>query len=410
MRKNLLYALFANVVTAAFSWFLLLYLVRAGSKEDVGLLALAQAIALPVHMFFTLKMRTIQATDFVKEYADVDYVSARLVCAIVNAIAISLFALILYFDKPYYVCAVIAFGISYSLAIVREYYISIMQIALRNDSLFFSSLVQGALGLLLFIVVFEITGGVAEAIFAMALSRLPAMVLDDYYSAAYTNIGLLSGAREMVRRWKKSKTLIIKSLPLGVVAIIGALFTSIPRYFIEEYGGLEQLGVYATVMSLVVILNLFANSFGQAILPSLAKLYGSDFHRFMRVVLKALVLISGALVVFMVMIGFFSQEILKYVFGGQYEPYTKELFWGMLSGCCLVYFHVGNLMLNAQRNFGVQVYVYALCALLTLVLSYVFVAESGIMGAIIATMSCSIAGFILCFGIFWWHRLRTKGV
>ena len=60
-------------------------LAKLGSPEQVGQFALGLAIAAPVFMFATLRLRDVQATDAKQEYQFGDYFALRLTTTVIAA-------------------------------------------------------------------------------------------------------------------------------------------------------------------------------------------------------------------------------------------------------------------------------------------------------------------------------------
>lgn len=398
MRKNILFALLANLVNAGFSWLMLILIIRLGTKEDIGMFGLAQAIALPIHMFFTLKLRTIQLSDVSKIYTDEEYFISRLYLSVLSLIFTILVACIFYFDKIDSIYAISALAISYSAAIIREYYISIYQIRERNDYLFFSNLIQGACSVFFFMLLFIVSGDFLYSILLYALIKFTFLLLDNKYYQKLSNYYISEFFKNTFN--KNILSLFKSALPLGVVSVIGALFTSIPRLKLEEYWGLSELGVFTTLMSLVVFINLFTGSFIQAILPRMTNIYVESKKAFLKQLITSFVSVSIVLAIFLLICREFSFYILLTVFGGSYTSYENEFLLAMLSGCVLCYFHLSNFLLNVQREYSSQVYIYSLSAVASYISADYLIPRYGLDGAIYSTIICSLVGIVLSTIVF----------
>ena len=93
LRKNISWTMLGNVVYAASQWGLLIVLVRLGSPEAVGRLALGLAVTGPIMLFCNLQLRTVQATDALRKYEFGDYFGLRLVSTCVAFAAVYLVTL-----------------------------------------------------------------------------------------------------------------------------------------------------------------------------------------------------------------------------------------------------------------------------------------------------------------------------
>lgn len=400
MKKNIFYALLANIVNAGFSWLMLIFLIRFGSKEDIGMFGLAQAIALPVHMFFTLKLRTIQLSDINNEFTETDYVGSRFFLSILNLIFVSLIAILFYFNKIDYILAIIALGLSYSAAIFREFYISIYQINEKNNYFFLSNLIQNFISLTVFIFSFLKTDNLIYSILIYSIFKLLLLIVDNiFYKKLYKN-RIIDFIKNIFKKENKIFNLFKIALPLGLTSIVGALFTSIPRLELEKYFGLKELGVFTTLMSLVVFINLFMSSFIQAILPRTSKSYIVDRKLFLKQIIGFFILITCFLILIIFLCKLFSYYILLIIFGLEYTEYQYEFLLAMISGCILCFFHFGNFLLNVQREYKIQIYIYIFSAISCLISAHYFIPSYSVIGAIYSTIICSLMGFILSIIIF----------
>ena len=400
MKTNILFALLANLVNAGFSWIMLIFIIRFGGKEDIGMFGLAQAIALPIHMFFTLKLRTIQLSDVNHKFQEKDYIGSRLYLAVANLIFTAFIALIFYSDHINYMVAICSLALSYSVAVFREYYISVYQINELNKYFFISNLIQSFISVLVFSLVFFLTRNIVYSILFYSISKFILILLDGFF---YRKISDKSSYRllyDFIMKKNNFMNLVKVGLPLGITSVISAFFTSIPRFELERFYGLEVLGVFTTVISLVVILNLFMSSFIQAILPRMTKSYLNNIKIFLLSTLKVLMLMSVFSSIFLLICNYFSFYILYFVFGNSYTSYQSEFFLAMVSGVVLCYFHFSNFLLNVQRTYKEQVYIYIIAAIMCFLSAYYLIPIYGICGAIYSNIICYLFGIFMSLFIF----------
>lgn len=83
LRANFSWSFIGNTINA-FSWFVMtIILAKLGSPEHVGQFAIGLAIAAPVYMFATLRLRDVQATDAKGDFLFGDYFAMRLTTTVV---------------------------------------------------------------------------------------------------------------------------------------------------------------------------------------------------------------------------------------------------------------------------------------------------------------------------------------
>lgn len=401
MKKNILFALLANLVNAGFSWLMLIFIIRFGSKEDIGIFGLAQAVALPIHMFFTLKLRTIQLSDIDNKFQDTDYIGSRLYLALGNFIFSAFVALIFYFDHLSYIVAICSLALSYSAAVFREYYIAVYQLNELNKYFFTSNFVQGFISVIGFSLVFFFSENIIYSILLYSIFRFLLVMFDDILYRKISNKNSYSLIYEFFSKKNNFINLLKVGFPLGITAVVSAFFTSIPRFQLEKFFNLETLGIFTTIMSLIVILNLFMSSFIQAILPRMTKLYINNIKLFKLAILKLLVLVSLFFSAFLLIVYKFSFYILYFIFGSSYTSYQSEFLLAMISGVVLCYFHFSNFLLNVQKTYKQQIYIYILSSIICFIAGMYLIPNYSINGAIYSIILCYLSGILCSLFIFY---------
>src|SRR5262249_58494076 len=80
-------------------------------------------------------------------------------------------------------------------------------------------------------------------------------------------------------------TLTCLAFPLGVVMALISLTSNIPRYFIETYFGIRELGIFAALLYVTTAGMTLISAIGNSLTPRLARMSGSgDRHGFGRLV------------------------------------------------------------------------------------------------------------------------------
>lgn len=399
--KNVVWAFVANGVSTALAWAMLLALTKMASPEVVGLFALSQAVALPIHMFFTFKLRGVQATDHDSEFSDDKYRHFRILSAVASLFVTAAISLLLYSGESLLLITIMS--LSYAIVLYREFYIAVLQKHERNDLVARSNFVQGSASLLLFLLGFAATKRLWVGISGIAIARLVVTLIYDRHLCrnlvARGAMRLTEALRNAGYR-KRLAGLLGIGVPLGGVALLGTLFTSIPRLVLEKFVSLEAVGYYAALASLLGVLNLFVSSFGQSITPRLARLYSDRRGEFLRK-FTVFFLVSMTVVVVLVVLSYlFSAPLLTFLFSSAYAAYSATFFKLMIAGALLAAFSLMNIALTAQRAFAVQLPIYLACSAVIFVTCILLVPRYGIDGAVYASAVCNLVGFLLCAGVF----------
>jgi O-antigen/teichoic acid export membrane protein len=119
-------------------------------------------------------------------------------------------------------------------------------------------------------------------------------------------------------------------LPMGASMMIYSAVVAIPRFFIEEYIGIAELGVYIALYYLYSAILLVAIAFADAALPrftayELADNQQAFWNLLRKYIYGTLVIIClGALVFW-----FFGSPLLKLAYGDMFKGYTKLFIVGL---------------------------------------------------------------------------------
>jgi O-antigen/teichoic acid export membrane protein len=264
--------------------------------------------------------------------------------------------------------------------------------------------------LFLFLLGFAATKRLWVGISGIVIARLVVTSIYDRHLCrdliAQGTININDSMRDVGRR-KHLFGLLRIGAPLGGVALLGTLFTSIPRLVLERYVSLEAVGYYAALASLLVVLNLFVTSFGQSITPRLARLYserrGEFLQKYTAFFLVCMVFVGLCLVLSY----YYSAPLLTVLFSSAYATYSSTFFKLMIAGALLAAFSLMNIAITAQRAFAVQLPIYLACSAVILVSCILLVPRYGIDGAAYAYAMCNLVGFLLCVGVFV-HNIRTE--
>jgi O-antigen/teichoic acid export membrane protein len=192
--------------------------------------------------------------------------------------------------------------------------------------------------------------------------------------------------------WK----LAIAGLPMGFVLMMVSLNLNIPRYFIQQHLGTQQLAIFSAIATLLAAGSSVTNAAGQAAAPRLAKCFVNRDRRGFGMLLAALVVVSlglGGL-------GFggaflFGKRAMSLIYRPEYSTHQDVLLWLMgASG----FFYLGSTLgyaVTAVRCFAPQLPLFAGAAVTTAIGCVALVPSQGLRGAAMAIL---ISAVIQCLG------------
>lgn len=402
--KNFSWNFSGSLIYAMSQWFLLIIITKIGSPYYAGIYSLGLAFSAPLIMFINLNFRALQSTDLSLIYGFRSFKSARLIGIISFSI---LFLLIVFFSDYEFEIVIVLILIALN-KIVESYsdlYYGLFQFNERLDLVSISTIIRGVIGTAFFGIGYYFFGKIEIAlIFMLFIWILNLVVFDLKNSKQFLSTNPEPNVAGRV------KNLIKIGLPLGIVSFIASLSVNIPRLAIESYMTIEDLGYFASVFYMVLIIGKFMTSLANAILPRMARLYQNGNKI---AFIKILVSISVFLIVFSIIIiiisTFWGSEILQIAYGSEYAPYESLLVFIMIYGLFEYLGFVFEVALNAMKYYKFRLMVEITATSIMIITSIYFIPEMGLMGAAVSLIIFSVFKLLMLSFLFAKTFFMSKG-
>ena len=327
--RNFSWVLVGNVVYEVCQWLNLVILARMLSVSEVGVFALALAIAAPVAILSSMNLSAIQVTDTEGDFSFREYVTTALVgrsAAFLVVLAIGVVAG--YPSEVVLVMAAVAGG--HFVLGLRNTYHAYCQKMEQMEMVGVSKAVTGLLSLVFVAVTLAHTGSLLWGVVAMQVAKLLVVIGWDIPASARVakghgelNLPALGGLFGVPVG--RIGALVRVGAPLGVGAFLFSLYPNTPKIAVEQLSGVDDLGYYAAVMALVIVGKQVTQAAGFAALPRLTTYAGGEMSRFWRLMRRLIgvaLLISVAGAAIAAVIG---GDVLRLTFGPEYAPYAGLL-------------------------------------------------------------------------------------
>lgn len=404
LRRNFSWTFVGNVVYAACQWGMLVVLAKLGSPEMVGQFTLGLAVTAPVILFTSLQLRAVQATDAKQQYVFGDYLGLRLLAtglAVIIIVAITFIAGYRWETS----LVILVVGLAKAIESISDVFYGLIQQHERMDRIAISMMIKGPLSLLFLGLGVYLTGSVLWGAVGLACAWAIVLIGYDIGSGALMlkNLPLTPQSEvdtepvlvkaKIQPRWhlKTLRKLVWLSLPLGFVMMLISLNTNIPRYFIEDYLGERELGIFAATTYLMVATGLVVNALGQSASPRLAKYYASgNTHAFRTLLLKlvgigVLIGIAGILVATIT-----GREILYFMYRPEYAEHADLLVWVMVATAISDIASFLGYGMSAARYFRIQMPLFVLVTATSAISCFWLIPIYGLQGAAIALIIAAI--------------------
>jgi len=387
--------LVGNAVYSGGQWAALVLLAKLARPELVGQYALGLAIVLPVLTLSGLQLRWVLATDVQEQTHFGYYLGFRLLST--GLALMIIFAITLMSGYRWQLRAVILMvGLAQAIEAISDIYYARLQLKGRLDRISKSMITRTALAAL------GLSGGVyfgnslLWGVASVVLVRAIILLVYDIRARTHDLAGQSKGffRNEALKpRWnlRVQSELLWLSLPLGIIAVLSSLNSSIPRYFIEHGLGERALGIYSAIAFMFAAGNMAIVSLGQSAFTRLASSYAArnlvEFRSVLRKLL-AIGIIFGICGIMVAKVG--GREILTVLFRPEYAEHTDLLAIMMVAGAIQYLAALMGSAATAARFFKPQIPLLATVVVAACIFSYRLIPAYGLLGAGLAMVLISV--------------------
>ena len=410
LRSDFIWTFVGNGLYSVCQWAILVVLAKRGSLEVVGGYSFAVAIATPIITFATLQLRSVQVSDVREQFQFADYFGFRLwtIAAALLSIGGICFALRYPASKASLIEAV---GLALAIEAISDILYGQMQLRRRMDRIAKSMITRGVLSIGMLLSFMAATRNLLAAILAMVAVRMIVTVLYDLRVVRLEErktSTLLSSPAKPRFCWGVQGKLLQMAFPVGLVSLLVALNTSIPRYFIEWHLGPRELGMFSALTFFQSSGNMVVGALGQAAFGRLATSFANrDVGAFSRLI-SQLLLIGLALGVGGVLVSWlFGKKIIEVLFRPEYATQSQLLTYLMLAASMGFLCQLVGYGVTAARIFKPQIPLFILVASTLTACSYFFVPRTGVAGAITAILAAGVVQLIGSL-LLLWFSLRQQ--
>lgn len=268
LSQNMLWNSVGSMVYLACQWLITVAVVRLSSDYDAaGTLALAMAVSNVFYPIGMYKVRTFQVSDVKEAYTPGQYVAHRFFTLGISAVVMVVYAVAT--CSPVSLPAVFLYGVYTFGLIFVDVLHGVDQQKNRMDIIGKSFIARGVLSLGSFSAVLWLTSSLEAALLAMVVSTFCVIFLFDL-----RRTHAIEPRIKPDFSWGPVKSLLTTCFPAVVALFFCSAVPAIPRQVLEALYGTEALGVYASIASPVLIIQMGA----QYIYAPLLGVFAEDFE------------------------------------------------------------------------------------------------------------------------------------
>lgn len=397
LRTNIGWMLVGNSIFAACQWLYLITLSKISGTQSAGEYALCLAFIYPIFAISNMQLRRLQATDQEKKIPFYSYlIFSMLGGTVATIVCYSLF--VSFEDRPKeLIFTFLVLASAKYIETLSDACYGNMQQRENMRSIAISLIIRNVLALPIFICLIYYGYDVWKACLVIPLTWLFVFTIIDFRNVK----PMLNEIPAISRIAENLRTIVIVGLPLTLVIFVNQLYLSTPRITLEHYFGINMLGLFAPIASLITLGSIVANSIGSASLPRLSKHYHTgaikDYFRLgLRLIALTAAVGGGGIVIALC----FPSLINRVLFNSHSAQADSLLCLVMIAGCFWYLSAATGTLLTAARFFRAQLYISLAMLAGAAIMSLQFVPSHGVIGAAGALIVGAAIKFALQFLIF----------
>lgn len=404
-RKSVIFNLAANLLNAAASVILLMFVTRFCGTSEAGVFSIGFSTAQMLLTIGQYGMRNFQASDVIGKYAQEDYLASRVITNLIMMAGAVGFVLV----KGYYAEKALILVILCLLKVTDAFddvFGGYYQLNGRLD-------ISGKLQLIrisLYCVAFTATLGITRNVLLACVAAVVVSAVLLIWVVAMVK-PLFPSVKPKFRA-KKQKKLLIDCLPLCLGAFLILYMGNAPKYAIDAYMASEYQAIYNYLFMPCYVICLFMTFVLQPLLVRMSRCWVEKKYAEFK---KICVLIIGAgvlLSIFVIVAGhFLGCPLLGWFYSVDVSDYVFELTILLIGGAGYALAVILQTILTVMRQQYTILAGFAISSVLVTVCAPMWVQTDGIMGAAWSYLTAAGALFavlLICFLVSYHKNARSE--
>jgi O-antigen/teichoic acid export membrane protein len=314
--KNVFYNTFGNIFYSFCQWLITIVVVYLENYEfgAAGILSLAMTTSSSFSAISLFSMRNYQISDTKGEFLQGQYVSSRIITCAAAFVACIIYAIP--GNNLFQILCIVAFMLVRIAESFADVLFGVDQMHDRYGLICLSCTLRGIMTAGSFIVVMRMTHNLVLTLFTMAvLNLLIVVIIDVRMTFKLEKIIIKLKDKSLIKLFKQC-------LPLVVFTFLLSLVNLMPKQVLNMVQGEDALGVYSSIASPTLVVQVFASVAFAPFIPKLAQLLEQkEYDKFLKIqrftyiglaVLAGVVLAGAALLGRPALFLLFKEDILEY--------------------------------------------------------------------------------------------------
>lgn len=375
IKKSIFWNTFGSIFYLMSQWFISVLIVRFSGYKQAGYLSLAMSSTSIFTNIALYGMRSFQVSDCNEKYDNITYIVSRIMTVMVAYLMCIIYVTIINYSDIQSL-SILAFMLIRAVESVADVYDGILQKYWHMDIVGKSFIYRGIATLVLFVLSFKFTNNLP---ITLLLISIGCVIIVIYYNIGYLKKIIKTKITIDIAKIKK---LLLECLPLVSSTFLLSINGFLPRYFLERQLGSEALGIYSSIATPTLIIQVLSGVIFTPLVPLFAKSYLDknmfDFFKLLKKCILSIGIFSFVSILGAKLLGKIGLYIL---FGKEILTYYNLLIPIVLCTILTAIIWFGNSVLTSIR----KLYSITLCSILSsitcLCLSNYFIAKYEMNGA-----------------------------
>ena len=406
LKKNMLYNTIGTSIYLGLQWLITILVVRTSGYEDAGILSLAMSISNTIYAISSFGMRGYQSSDIEEEFDNYTYILSRIFTCLIG-IVLGLMFLIFTSYNIYTKSSIFAYIIFKTSEALVDVFHGAEQKKWRMDIIGISYTIRGIISFIVFIVTLAITKNILLAISFMAISVY--LVIFLYDVPKFKEIVKFKKVINYRKIWK----LLIICMPLTIYGFLSNGLQAYPKYLLEKLTSSEILGIYSSVATPVLIIQVASTFIFNPLITLFAELYNKkDSKGFYKLTIKVMIAILCIGIIAIIGSNILGKFALSLLYGEDIVQYSYLLNWVIVTTILTTMVAFINLLLTVIRNFKALLTGNAIALFLVVVFSNYFIPIYGINGVNISLILTLLLEniYLIVFGYIYINKyFKSRG-
>lgn len=413
--RQVSWTLAANTLYGGCNLLLLVVLNKFGSAAEVGRYGLALAVTAPIFMCANLRFATVLASDMRDSVYLKDYFTVRIALVIASLVAVATMLVMQSSNDTAILIGIVA--VTKAIEAIQDLCCGVQQRIERIDRIAISLATNGLSMFGAFAAVYALTLNLCAAASSLLLARVCVLLVYDLPVAALAgrepvfvrdaeNSGELPYFRS--ETWKRLRSLLAASAPLGLTAALMSLASNMPRYVIPAAFDEELLGIFVSMAVVLQAGGLVFRAVEQPAIPRLAlAIHHHDGKRFWTLLGSLCLIFSAIGLVGACGSWLAGGHLLNVMFTRQFLMMGGVLASMMLATVVGQIAGMVESSMIAARVIGVQVPMHCITVATCFALSNLLIPRLELYGAVLALAICRIPFMLI--GVLLLRRKLSHG-